>query len=172
LIQFWRLNGIKNGALPIGLRRASLAGFGTQAYAGPIHADPTDSLWTMGFRFQRGEKEPDTAYHFCLVETQLEGSDTKGIIIKQPKGSMAIWRGKRDLHGSSIDVRGLKEKEEQCSIGCVLTQKPLMLNQTLSFMDQTVKIVDIEDLKEQEFIRSRLGVHEFEDLAEHYQGEW
>jgi hypothetical protein len=172
LIQFCRLNGINHSALPIGLRRASLAGFGTWAYAGPIHADPTDSLWTMGFRFHRGEKEPETAYHLCLVEAQLEGCDTKGTIIMQPTGSMAIWRGKMDLHGSSIDVRESKEQDEQSSIGCVLTQKPLMLNQTLRFMDQIVEIAHLEDLREQEFIRSKLGIHEFEDLAEHYQGMW
>jgi hypothetical protein len=77
-----------------------------------------------------------------------------------------------DLHGSSVDVRGSKEKDERCSIGCVLTQKPLMLDQTLRFMDQIVKIADVENLGEQEFIRSKLGVHEFEDLVEHYQGKW
>jgi hypothetical protein len=35
-----------------------------------------------------------------------------------------------------------------------------------------VKIADVKDLREQEFIRSKLGVHEFEDLVEHYQGKW
>jgi hypothetical protein len=43
---------------------------------------------------------------------------THVIIIKQPTCSicMAIWRAKKDLHGSSIDVRRSVEEDERCSI--------------------------------------------------------
>jgi hypothetical protein len=84
------MNGIDKGACPIVLRRISLAGFGTLAFAGPVHTDDSNSLWTMGFRFHRGEKEPDGTYHFYLTEMQLKNSETRGIIIKQPTGSMAL----------------------------------------------------------------------------------
>jgi hypothetical protein len=166
------MNGIDKGACPVGLRRVSVAGFGTLAFAGPVHTDDSDSLWTMGFRFHRGEKEPDGAYHFCLIEKQLKSSETQGIIIKQPAGSMALWRGRKDLHGSSIDIRGKREKNERCSIGCVITQKPLMLNQTLRFLEGTMEVMDLDHLKESEYNRSKLGEYELEALKEYYQGKW
>ena len=66
-----------------------------------------------------------------------------GIVILQPAGAMGLWRAQKSEHGSSIDVRGTEKVRERGSLGLVLTQKMLLLNQTLRHWDETSKVVDL-----------------------------
>jgi len=142
LTQFWHLNTLEKSGVGFGNRQMTLAGFATRKYVSPSHVDVNDSRYTLGIRFYRGPQEPDDAYQFCYTTAQMNGTDVPGIVIEQPAGTIELWEGSNFEHASSCDKRQLKEDEECSSTGVVLTQKPLMLNQTNRHSAETQEVAD------------------------------
>ena len=145
-----------------------IAGFGTQKYAGPFHPDSDDTMFTLGFRFLRGASEPITAYQFCVVNRQLEGSTLPGIVIQQPSGSLGAWRGKPLLHASSCDVTLQRPKDALGSIGLVFSQKLSLLKQTEKYGMNTMSLADMKDMWLEELARVKMSGQDWADLKECY----
>src|SRR5579859_755305 len=148
LITFWRLNGIEKKAIPNFIQHLTLMCFGTREYAGPFHLDSHDTMFTIGLRLRHGLFEPDTAYQFCLVDNRLIGSTLGGIVIEQSSGSIGLWKGETHIHASSCDTRVDKDKHIIGSVGLIMTQKPLLLKQTLRHRAETMELAEVPSFPE------------------------
>jgi len=145
-----------------------IAGFGTQKYAGPFHPDSDDTMFTLGFRFLQGASEPSTAYQFCVMNRQLEGSTLPGIVIQQPSGSLGAWRGKPLLHASSCDVTLQRPKDALGSIGLVFSQKLSLLKQTEKYGMDTMSLADMKAMWLEELARDKMSGQDWTELKECY----
>jgi len=183
LLKFWELNALEHSAIPCNQRGVTLACFTTRKYASPSHVDPHDPRFTFGIRFCRGRREPASAYHFCyptlrrvdpseeglVVEQptlQRVGSSEEGLVVEQPGGTIGLWEGAKFYHGSSCDVRSVKDDDDEGSIGAVLTQKPLMLQQTQRHKHTTQEVADTVSWYKQKL--EKTGTAEWESLKEDY----
>jgi hypothetical protein len=145
-----------------------IAGFGTQKYACPFHPDSDDTMFTLGLRFLRGACEPSTAYQFCIMNRQLEGSTLPGIVIQQPSGSLGGWRGKHLLHASSCDVTLQRPKDTLGSIGLVLSQMLSLLKQTEKYGMDTMSLADLKAMWLEELARDKMSEKDWAELKECY----
>jgi hypothetical protein len=119
----------------------------------------------------RGPTEPPAAYQFCLANDRLDHRDgVPGVIIQQPSGCFGFWEGEKSLHASSCDPRRVHKTftaDSAGSTGLVLTQKKLILNQTVKHKDNTARFADMESLKK----RYKTGQEDWTYLKKHYDNE-
>lgn len=84
---------------PRGFRGYSTTGAATAGYCSSQHIEAaTDPDWTMGMCFDSGDAGPG-AYNFSL--SCANGG--RGLIARNTIGTISIWQGKKNLHGTTVD---------------------------------------------------------------------
>jgi len=125
-------------------------------------------MFIVGLRLLHELFEPDTAYQFCLADDRLVSSTLGGIVIKQPSGSIGLWKGETHVHASSCDTRVDKDKHIVGSVGLIVMQKPLLLKQTQRHRAETMELADVKSIWKTELERSKMEQKEWDALKGRY----
>jgi hypothetical protein len=89
-------------------------------------------------------------------------------VIKQPSGSIGLWKGETHVHASSCDTRADKDNHIVGSVGLIVTQKPLLLKQTQRHRAETMELADMKSIWKTELERSKMEQKEWDALKGRY----
>ena len=133
VVESWTVNTAAHGALSSGLRHATLGAYVGRNYAEKIHLDGEEVGPTVGWRCSL--ENPDSPKAHLFVHPAMICKGKHNVIIKQPVGTVTLWKATEYQHTSSVDEPAyVKMKEHKTksddpvSIGLVIVQKRKLLS--------------------------------------------
>ena len=117
VVNNWRCNSADHAAISSGPRYATLSAYVGQNHAEFIHVDECDEGPRLGLRCSPETPQSPTARMFVYPEMMRDGK--RGVIIRQPIGTVTLWKASRFQHTGSVDelallrsLKGMSDKND------------------------------------------------------------